>query len=646
MKYFVYIGLIFICFPAFSQEFEIVVDTNSDGLVFEGIGAVSAGASSRLLIDYPEPYRSDILDFLFEPGFGASLQHFKFELGGDINSTCGTEPSFARTREEMLFPKKMYFERGYEGWMAQEAKKRNPDIFLDILQWGAPGWFKGGFYSKDNADYVVAYIQGAKKFLGIDINYCGLWNEKHIPDQSRNYVVNFLKPALQEAGLNAVQIVGNDMYCNSPEHHRPWSYADELWADPELREVIDIIGYHYLETEATPETKALGKPIWESEASVMTGDWPNALRMAREINRNYIKSNVVKTIYWNPVDAYYPNVSWNNIGIMEAKHPWCGHYEIRPAVWAIAHFTQFAKPGWKFVDSGCGYAPGGAVFTTLKSPDGKDFSMIIVSGEKEETLRVKLEYQDADSLYVWQSTAEEQFIQKPFIKVTDRIFSLKSEPNSIYTLTTTTGQMKGVPKHKIPAEEMFPVDYVEDFEACSENTTPKFLSDQGGAFEVVNENGNKVLQQVITGDLICWDPWGPNNPEPYTQFGSIDYRDYEVSVDVRTGEAGTAKVFGRVRWFESNTAPHGVGLELDAGGNWQLTVDQKTVKSGVERIETDRWHNLKLVFKGQNAEAFLDQKLLTSFTLDEKHSHGLAGIGCNWQKVRFDNLSFSAFLEK
>jgi galactosylceramidase len=224
--------------------------------------------------------------------------------------------------------------------------------------------------------------------------------------------------------------------------------------------------------------------------------------------------------------------------------------------------------------------------------------------------------------------------------VTDQTFSLKLSPNSIYTLTTTTGQKKGIPKHKIPSEKLFPADYVEDFEDYAENTTPRYLSDQGGAFEVADENGNKVLLQVITGDLICWDPWGPNNPEPYTQFGSMDYADYEVSVDVKTGEAGTAKVFGRVRWFESNTAPHGVGVELDAGGNWQLTVDQKTVKSGVEKMETDRWHSLKLVFNGQNAEAFLDQKLLTSFALDKKHSRGLAGIGCNWQKVQFNNLTF------
>eukprot|EP01052_Picozoa_sp_SAG31_P059841 SAG31_NODE_19087_length_612_cov_1.202729_1_plen_93_part_10 len=32
---------------------------------WDGIGGLSAGASSRLLFDYPEPSRSDVLDMLF-----------------------------------------------------------------------------------------------------------------------------------------------------------------------------------------------------------------------------------------------------------------------------------------------------------------------------------------------------------------------------------------------------------------------------------------------------------------------------------------------------------------------------------------------------------------------------------------------------
>ena len=73
----------------------VTVDGASAGRTFDGIGALSAGASSRLLIDYPEPQRSQILDYLFKSGYGASLQILKAEIGGDTNSTDGTEPSHA-----------------------------------------------------------------------------------------------------------------------------------------------------------------------------------------------------------------------------------------------------------------------------------------------------------------------------------------------------------------------------------------------------------------------------------------------------------------------------------------------------------------------------------------------------------------------
>ena len=60
----------------------IVLDGDVLGLTFRGIGGLSAGASSRLVYDYPEPQRSDILDFLFKPDFGAGLQINKIEIGG------------------------------------------------------------------------------------------------------------------------------------------------------------------------------------------------------------------------------------------------------------------------------------------------------------------------------------------------------------------------------------------------------------------------------------------------------------------------------------------------------------------------------------------------------------------------------------
>ena len=59
----------------------ILIDGNHLGSTFDGVGGLSAGASSRLLFDYSEPQRSEILDFLWKPNYGAALQICKVEIG-------------------------------------------------------------------------------------------------------------------------------------------------------------------------------------------------------------------------------------------------------------------------------------------------------------------------------------------------------------------------------------------------------------------------------------------------------------------------------------------------------------------------------------------------------------------------------------
>src|SRR6185503_12221214 len=90
----------------------ITVDPASAGRTFDGVGAISGGGgNSRLLVDYPEPQRGQILDYLFKPGYGAALQILKVEIGGDTNSTSGAEPSHSHFRGDNNC------DRGYEWWI-------------------------------------------------------------------------------------------------------------------------------------------------------------------------------------------------------------------------------------------------------------------------------------------------------------------------------------------------------------------------------------------------------------------------------------------------------------------------------------------------------------------------------------------------
>ena len=92
-------GVAVVAAPPAQAATAITINGSSGGRIFDGVGAISGGGgNSRLLIDYPEPQRSQILDYLFKPGYGAALQILKVEIGGDTNSTSGAEPSHEHTR--------------------------------------------------------------------------------------------------------------------------------------------------------------------------------------------------------------------------------------------------------------------------------------------------------------------------------------------------------------------------------------------------------------------------------------------------------------------------------------------------------------------------------------------------------------------
>ena len=138
----------------------IAVDGTSAGRTFDGVGALSAGASSRLLIDYPPAQRSQILDYLFKPGYGAAQQILKVEIGGDTNSTDGAEPSHMRSASEVDC------NRGYEWWLMEQAKLRNPAIKLSALEWGTPGWVGAGartVWTSQNIDYLLSWLGCARE---------------------------------------------------------------------------------------------------------------------------------------------------------------------------------------------------------------------------------------------------------------------------------------------------------------------------------------------------------------------------------------------------------------------------------------------------------------------------------------------------
>jgi len=627
----------------------IVLDANDTGSIFDGLGAASAGASSRLLIDYPEPQRSEILDYLFKPGFGAALQHLKVEVGADVNSTDGSEPSHMRS------PTDHDFTRGYEWWLMEEAQKRNPIIILDVLPWGAPGWVGNGhLYSTDMANYMADFIEGAKRVHHLNIQYAGIWNERMFDSD----YVKELSRVLAKHHLET-KIVCCDSYPGIPWGE--WGIVEAMKADLDLKDVVSAIGVHYPRERNSPSTpveaRQLGKPLWSSEDQPNPGsgpflsrDWPvGGHILAKQYISNYIDEGFTKTEIWSPITSYYDNLAAPNSGLMYANTPWSGHYDVQGTIWATAHTTQFAQPGWQYLNSASGRFGKSISYVSLRSPNRKDWSIVLetIDATAPQQLSFALENGLSQStVHVWQTDDSHTFEKVADIPAPGGRFSYTFSPHALYSLTNTSGQGKG---HAIPPPaKPFPFPYRDGFETTEIGRAPKYLADQDGAFEVhpCYQREGHCLEQMI---LLRPIPWAPL-PDPFTLAGDSSWENYEVSVDALIPRFGAATLIGRIDSadvFKDRTAPYPSGyvLKVASDGHWTLLSSQYkhptlTLSNGALGDLSPGWHRLELEFHGRSIIAKLDSKQLSSIE-DDSHAKGMVALGSDWTPVQFDNLDVS-----
>ena len=348
---------------------------------------------------------------------------------------------------------------------------------------------------------------------------------------------------------------------------------------------------------------------------------------------------MTKTIIWSPVTAYYDNLPLPGSGVMKANAPWSGHFEVQPALWATAHTTQFAEPGWRYLDAGCGLLPGGGSYVTLLSPDGTDYSIIVETVDAPVPQAVVFELDPAlasGPLRVWRSDANEMFAQLPDVVPEAGRLAMRFQGGSIYSLTTTTGQTHGA--YEPPAPAPFPLPYVEDFESTRRGATPRFFSDQAGVFEVVKKRDGRgqALRQVIDRKGIEWHfHW---NPHPETFLGDVGWKDYSVSVDALLEQQGFVSLFGRVGTVPQNeNLPAAYWLKVSDAGYWELGNARVPLASGRCGFRPGRWHNLRLSFRGEMIRVAIDAREV-AVVQNAEHAAGMVGVGSGWHGAQFDNL--------
>ena len=620
-----------------AAPFTIRLNGLQTGRVFQGIGGLSAGASSRLLYDYPRRQRSAILDYLFKPHFGAGFQILKVEIGGDVDSTDGAEPSFARTPYEFSHPVPADFNRGYEWWLMREAKKRNPHIKLWALQWGAPYWVGDHtLFTRKNAEYVCRFIQGAWKYHHLRIDYCGIWNEH---PYSVRYI-KLLRQTLNAAGLQRVKIVAADDGGNDA-----WSVAAHMLKDPALMKAVYAIGAHYpltwgpINMTFAADAVKTGRPLWASEDFSRPGNWKNAEFMAHEFLLNHIKFHISSDTIWPLIGAWYPALPCGGQGPMLARTPWSGHYDLMPALWTLAHFTQFVPVGWKYLrGQGCGKLPAGGTYCSFKSSSTGNYSIVAetASASRPQQIRLRLSGGLSNApVQIWSSTRARQMVLTGKITPVHHVLILTLAPHGVYSITTTTGQLKG--RHFDPPARPFPMPFVRRFRHGGLGTSPKYFADQHGAFEIARDpaDGRRCLRQAVTHVGVGWMP---GQGFPLSLVGSRKWRNYQVSVRVKLPQHSFASVLGRVDSAGWHAHVHGCRFNLHASGRWTLWSGSSAVGRGSIHLSSGVWHAIALQFSGMRTVALVDGRKVAWNNSPVRQS-GMAGIGSGWNHVEYRHFS-------
>jgi hypothetical protein len=646
----------------------VIVSGARPGPVFQGIGAISGGGgNSRLLIDYPAGERTQILDYLFSPHFGASLQMLKLEIGGGGFSSDGSEPSVEPVKGQLDCG------AGYEFWLARQALARNPAIKLYGLQWSAPAWVRssrGGLWSQADVGYVIDWLRCARH-NDLTISYIGGWNEHYQGTPAQEAWFVNLRMALNAAGFTSTQIVAADEAPQAAQRRGRMGYAPQVvWdtvagdilTDSAFGRAVSVLGLHdicgmpttgyrcVVATEARTLSARMGKPLWESElgstpANLTNPALPGPGGLARALNDAYNQGGITGILVWPLIDSIPPDLPYENRGLVMADVPWAGYYDVTPLTWVIAQTTQFTAAGWRYAAAD-GELPAGGSYTTYLAPGRSAWTVVAQTSVATAAQQVMIHVTGglpARVVHVWTTDLRGpgQFIQRGDIIPYKGVFSALLQPGYVYTFTTTTGQSRaGGHAPAVPAAAPMPVQYTAAPDSAG---MADMLAPIEGSFGYVHG----VLTQTTVGKPVEWVNVGRSSA-PYAIVGQNTWRNYTVSARISFTASGApypapgATLIARFQGFKGSPLSHFRGYELTirSNGGWQIVANgPAAVTLAAGSVAPASAYTVSLTTRGAAISARINGVLVAAVT-SHMYQNGPAGLGSlGYYPVRYPSFT-------
>ena len=314
-------------------------------------------------------------------------------------------------------------------FIREAMKAAGGDMKLYISPWSPPAWMKGNKsmlqggkllkeYHESWANYFVKFIKGYEAqgipVWGLTVQNAPMakqtWEScMYTADEERDFIKNFLGPALWKNGLKSKKLIAWD-------HNRDLMYhrASAILHDTAAAKYVWGIGFHWYESWT-------GAPIPENVKRVAEA-FPNTALLLTEACNYPFSWDTFDEWQWG--ENYGASIisdfnngagGWTdwNILLDETGGPnhvgnFCfapvhadtrdGSLHYMNSYYYIGHFSKFIKPGAKRI--ACSSSRAQLQATAFKNPDGSIVVVVMNQGDTEVSFRLYLGGQAAETLSI------------------------------------------------------------------------------------------------------------------------------------------------------------------------------------------------------------------------------------------------------
>jgi hypothetical protein len=298
-----------------------------------------------------------------------------------------------------------------------------------------------------------------------------------------------------------------------------------------------------------------------------------------------------------------------------------------------------------------GRLDGGGSYVTLTN--GTDYTIVVEGfGGKDQVVNFQLGGALTEIKYFhvfysnFESNNQTWFSYFGTLSPVKNQLTLEISGSAMYTLSTINGT-KG-DYGPSPIGTPFPLPYSDNFDDAPLHGEAKYLTDQAGAFEVVQSGAGKVMRQMMVQRPVSWCRNG-EAPYPYSVIGNHNWTAVIITVNVSFEyDHGIAMIAARVTsggCAVAKIGSSGVVFALNnthGSGNWIISNSTGLTYrfdsgSTASPIVPKSWYQLQLRVTDKDISASIDGMLVSHIPLFNS-SNGWVAIGSSWDHVQFDDL--------